>query len=105
MEEGSLQVPVSEVSEAQRELERMARTPVISVGWLLARRRIIFFAVKASSPAIFERQSTESAVGLGEGVMVGSAIPVPVGAGARVDVGFREECFAPLPFIGRSPAW
>jgi hypothetical protein len=105
MEDGSLQL----VGEAQRAVERMLKTPVISVGWLLVRRRYIFRTVKEFSERIFERHSTGSAaavdVGLGVGVTEGSPIPVPVGAGKRVDVGFKEECFAPLPFMGRSPAW
>jgi hypothetical protein len=102
MEEGSVQ---ELVSAAQRATDRMPKRPGISVGWLLVRRRFIFRTVKESSSKIFERQFTESAVGPGDGVTEGSPMPGPVGAGKRVDVGFKEECFAPSPFMGRSPAW
>ena len=111
MEEGNWQDPVC--CEAQSAVDRMLKRPVISVGWLLARRSCIFRTVKEFLTPISVLHFTESAVPVGVGaevelledIMGGSPIPVPDGAGNRVDVGFSEECLAPLPLMGRSPAW
>lgn len=110
IEEGIWQTPLC---VAQSAVERRLKRPMISVPWLLLRTRSIFGTAKAVSPLISFGQVTESAAPVGtgaavelvEGITDGNPIPVPEGAGKRVDVGFREECLAPLPLMGRSPAW